>query len=429
MLNINPELYIGSNELRRAFQGIEQDGYQKLFSAFVQTYGVAYVSPTSLQAVLGSTGPRWITLKAGLAVDKNLKLIYTDIDVPNAIEFPDVVGTKYLSIRWKQRNTEKGVVSVATDGSVIGSGTEFTKVLRGAPLNQVKMRFPDSSGNLNDYEVLEVIDDTHAVLNTTTTLTPEIGKKYSVVGCFTPSVSIPHSNKLIYSYDDFELFFSSQLASDGLSFRLAELNWSGSVLTITDTRLNNKLTLFDTTAELVQQITQTVVAQYNLQVTQTFAAQIAVINSSISALQQADVNFASSLAALASQLSSKANSTQEAWKITGDSGQPNLTAGWTNSLGGTGRSKFMKTNMGTAHVHIYVEALASANFGAVIFTLPEGYRPTTAVMVPAARWTGTGFPSSVWCSIQTNGDVIFSEQAAFTIGHQIQFNTSFQTTL
>ena len=427
-LDINPELYIGSHELRRAFQGIQEAGYKKLFSAFVQTYGVAYVLPTSLQAVAGTTGPRWITVKAGLAVDKNLNLIYSDNDIVNAIEFPNTIGTQYLCIRWKERKTEKGTITVAVDGSVTGVGTEFTKVLRGAPLNQVKIRLPNSSNNLNDYPILEVIDDTHATLNSVTTLTAESGQKYAVVGCFTPSLSIPEAHKLIYSYDDYELFFSSQLNTDGISFRLAQVNWNGSNLTITDARLNNKLTLFDTTAQLVQDITASVINQYNLVITQQFASQISALNSAVAALQQADVNFTSQIAGINALLAQKANSAQESWRYVGEGGQPTMGIKWLNSLGGSGRTKFMKTTVGTVHVHVYVTAQSDAPFGDQITQLPEGYRPTTNVMVLAARWTGTGFPSQVWFQIDTFGHIKYMEQTDFNEDHRVQFECSFQTT-
>ena len=427
MLKVSPELYIGSNELRRAFRAFREDGYQRLFSAFVQSYGVAYTKETSLQVVQGTTGPRWVTVKAGLAVDKDLNMIFISSDAVNAIQFPtDIGSTAYLCIRYKVRNTEDGTVNIATDGTVVGVGTEFTKVLRGAPLNQVKMRLPGSSSNLNDYPILEVIDDTHAILNTTTTLTEESDQKYAVVGCFTPSVSIPAANKLIYYYDDYELFFSNAVTADDLTFKLAQVNWNGSNLTITDTRLSNKLTLFDTTADLVNQITQTVIALYNLQIVTQFAAQIAAINAQLLTLAAADSDLIAQLTALSALVNQKANIAQENWRFIADPGENPFGAKFENALGGAGRTKFKKTTIGTVHLHCYVNCLTNAPFNDKLFVLPEGYRPTAAINLPATKWAGGGFPSACFISINTNGEVAWPESADLPAGQKIQFHTSFQ---
>ena len=145
MLNINPNLYLGSHELRRAFRSIKEDGYQTLFAAFIQSYGVAFVTANSMQVVQGSAGVRWLTIKAGLAVNGDLDTISLPNDVENVIEFPNAPGNYYLTIKHKLRNTEEGTINVATDGSITGTNTKFTEVLRGAPLNQVKIRIPDST--------------------------------------------------------------------------------------------------------------------------------------------------------------------------------------------------------------------------------------------------------------------------------------------
>lgn len=428
MLNINPNLYLGSHEMRRAFRSIKEEGYQKLFAAFVQSYGVAFTTPTSLQVVQGSAGVRWLTIKSGLAVDGGLNTISLPEDVENAIQFPNAAGTYYLTIKHKLRNTEDGTVNIATDGSITGTNTKFTEVLRGAPLNQVKVRFPGSTNNLNDYPVLEVIDDTNAILNSSTSLTSETDMKYSVVGCFTPGTSIPSANKLIYSYDDYELALTNVGLTPNYVFKLAQVTWDGTTLTIVDAREQNKLALYDTTADLVAQITNSVITAYNLQITTQFAADLAAINATLSSLQAADVNFNTLLTNLTALVNQKANSAVEAWHFVGDPGEVSFNAlFFLNALGGSGRSKFKKDNMGTCFLHVYVTAQQDCPFGTVVFTLPAGYRPTAAISIPVSKWMGTGFASIGFASINPNGEIAYAESADFPDTRGLQFHTSFQT--
>lgn len=429
MLNINPNLYLGSHELKRAFRSIKEDGYQKLFAAFVQSYGVAFVTPNSLEVVQGSAGVRWLSVKSGLAVDGDLNTISIAEDVENAIQFPNAAGTYFLTLKHKLRNTEEGTVNIATDGSITGTNTKFTEVLRGAPLNQVKVRFASSNNNLNDYAVLEVIDDTNAILNTSTTLTPETGMKYSVVGCFTPGTSIPSSNKLIYSYDDYELTLSNVNITPNYVFKLAQVTWDGASLTILDVRYQNKLALYDTTADLVEQITSSVITQYNLQITTQFAANLAALNASISSLQSADVNFNTLLTNLTNTVNLKADSSLEAWRYAGEPGEPALNiAFFQNALGGTGRCKYKKDNFGTVFLHFYVSAAQACPFGTIAFSLPVGYRPTTQIPLVVSRWEGTGFATFGFMKIGTNGDISYSESADLPITYGLQFSVTFQTT-
>lgn len=429
MVNINPNLYLGSHEIRRAFRSLKEEGYQKLFAAFVQSFGVAFVTPNSLNVVQGSAGARWLTVKAGLAVDASLNTITLSSDVENAIQFPNAPGTYFLVMKHKLRNTEVGTVNIATDGSITGTNTKFTEVLRGAPLNQVKVRFPDSSSNVNDYPVLEVIDDTNAILNSATVLTSESNAKYAVVGCFTPGTSIPSANKLIYSYDDYEFALTNVNITPNYVFKLAQVTWDGAILTIVDKRLDNKLALYDTTADLVQQITDTVIAQYNLQIITQFAADLAAINQSLSILESADANFTTLLDSLTTSVNAKADKSVEGWRYVGDPGE----VGWNtlyfgNSLGGANRTKFKKDNMGTCFLHVFATALQDCPYGTTLFTLPAEYRPTAVLELIVAKWTGTGFSSVGRASISTSGVIAHAESADLPSGQRLQFIISYQTT-
>ena len=252
--------------------------------------------------------------------------------------------------------------------------------------------------------------------------------KYAVVGCFTPGTSIPAANKLIYSYDDYEVALTNINITPNYVFKLAQVNWDGTTLTIVDKRADNKLALYDTTADLVQQITDSVITAYNLQITTQFAADLAAINATLATLTAADVNFATLLTNLTNVVNTKANSAIEAWHYAGDPGEPTLNVlFFQNSLGGSGRTKFKKDNMGTCFLHVYVTAQQDCPYGTNIFTLPVGYRPTTSIDMPVAKWTGTGFASLGWVTINSSGTVSYSESADLPDTDRLQFAVTYQT--
>lgn len=422
MLKVAPNQFIGSVELNKAFNGLKESGYQRLFKGFVKQFGVVLSEQDNLQVVNGTSG-RWLTVKGGIAVDKHLNTIFVDSNKIDAIQFPNTIGTLFLCIKYKKSSVEKGEVTIQTDGTIVGSGTEFTKSLRGG-LNQLKIRFPLSSSNLDDYPVLEVIDDTNAILNSVNALTAEDRQAYSVVGAFTPSVSIPEENKLIFQYDSYELMLTNSGIMSGEVFKLARVTWNGTSLSIEDVREQNKLMLFDTTAELVTSISQAIVSQYDLQVTAELGAQIIALQTAVGTLQQVDSDFNNQLIALSALLAQKANILQENWRYVAN--EMGFTSHFEDAFTGNNRTGFMKNQVGVVSIHCFLNNLILSEIGQVLFTLPTGYRPFSDIVFVANRWTGVGYPLPYYLQIATNGNVTVADNVDLAVSDKIQFSFMFQ---
>lgn len=149
-------------------------------------------------------------------------------------------------------NYEPGTVSVATDGTLTGVGTEFTKVLRGGDNFPNAVKFIDSTKNILNYEVINVVSDTSAVI--AAPAAAESGIRYGVVGAFTPGFVPSTANELIYEYDSFAVrMIQSETqpeVEEGREFIIAQLNWDSGDMAIVDMR--NSCTF---NAEPVEEIT------------------------------------------------------------------------------------------------------------------------------------------------------------------------------
>lgn len=239
-LKLNENQHLGKQELNRWDQFHTTDGYKLLLKQMTSSYGVVHlpsdVSFDNLRVVQGTT-PDKITILAGYAIDKNFDLITVPTDQVDVLTSPTDSADRKVIISWGGRKEETGTVGIAVDGTLTGTLTEFTKVLRGAPNHAIKIRFPESALNTQEYQVLTVSSDTSAVIQGAS-FTAEAGQSYIVIGTFTPGIAVPPANKEIYTYDHFQarLELAGYTPIPGLEFSLATINTDGVAMTITDTR-------------------------------------------------------------------------------------------------------------------------------------------------------------------------------------------------
>jgi len=130
-LKLAPDLLLGVPEFRKLDKSYRERGFLTLSRAIVNNYGVVMNDkiPSSLRLVPGSSGK--VTVKSGLAVNKNHEYISVDEDLVNAITIPDDSNEYFISISYKETSEEKGTVSIGADGAITGTGTEFLSILRG----------------------------------------------------------------------------------------------------------------------------------------------------------------------------------------------------------------------------------------------------------------------------------------------------------
>jgi len=161
-----------------------------------------------------------------------------------ALAIPSQNTYYWVSIEHQLINEEVGTVSISANGTLVGVGTKFTESLRGVPNHSSVIRFSNSL-NGEDYHVVRVIDDENAIISGTG-FTVEAGIKFSVVGTFTPGITVPTDSKLIFQYDDCLIKFNLEtsvnnapaLASGekGNKFYIARVHFDGTTVTIEDKR-------------------------------------------------------------------------------------------------------------------------------------------------------------------------------------------------
>lgn len=201
-LKITENLFLEVAELKRFRDFITEDGWKMFAKSIVKSYGIVENETNSnYKPSKVDDSNNTIQINSGLAFDTQLRAIVSqDAETFTVTNAGEGIKSWYI-LEYGTRNTEKGTVEITADGTLNGTGTEFTKVLRGQPNFPTKVRFSTNiPQNQQDFEVVQVNSDSVAILSGT--FYPERGLKYSVVGTFTPGYQPLEENKLIYEFDD-----------------------------------------------------------------------------------------------------------------------------------------------------------------------------------------------------------------------------------
>ena len=237
-LNISENLFLGVNELNRFIEFLKDDGYKRILKQIVKNYGIVKNS-TNSNFVVTKIDDNSVEISEGLAFNENLDAIV--LNSPKTLTLQNNVE-HYICIRYAESHLENGTVNISANGILTGSGTEFTKVLRGQPNFPTKIKFYGSVNNNQEYEVVSVTDNSNAKI--VGDFVAENNLKYSVIGTFTPGAIIEADNKEIYSYDDCEVFvidgdeLTIPVLNNGEYF-IAKITYSNSNLYVNDIRYMN----------------------------------------------------------------------------------------------------------------------------------------------------------------------------------------------
>jgi hypothetical protein len=248
-LKISEDLFLEKQELNRLKRFLEFDGFKQEFLLGSSSFGLVagYNQITGVNTPpkdcfhitnLGSSA-NTVNVNPGRAVDKFANIITSDAGF--TLSVPNTGLWYWVKIKYKTVNYEKGTVNIDVNGNLTGFGTSFTEVLRGQPNFPTKVKFVDALNNVKEYQVVDVISDSSAILSGD--FLSETGLKYAVMGTFTPGFSPANSNKLIYEYDDVEITLVTEITS-GIApskaideeFWLARLRTTGLNIEIQDKR-------------------------------------------------------------------------------------------------------------------------------------------------------------------------------------------------
>lgn len=105
----------------------------------------------------------------------------------------------------------------------------------------------------------------------------------------------------------------------------------------------------------------------------------------------------------------------EPWKVIGAAGQPAFQGAWVNFGGAYYTAAFRKLASGLVVLRGTIKSGAGA--GAVIFTLPAGYRPAATILLGAIEKPAGAATTDSELDIAANGDVTwFGSNAPTLVG-------------
>jgi len=237
-LKLSENLFLEVKELNRLVKFLTDDGYKRLLQSIIKSNGIVKNTSNNNFKTTAKVGTsNVITINSGLAFDSNLDAIVMDNNLEMTIENTGV--KRWLILSRDVNNYEEGTVSINTDGSLTGIGTEFSKILRGQPNFPVKIKL-ESTVNTSEYEVVTVLSDNSAILSGD--FTAEASLKYSVIGTFTPGFQTLSENKQIYEYDSYSLSLVDSEDKPTITedqFILASIEFdNGGVMSVSDKRIS-----------------------------------------------------------------------------------------------------------------------------------------------------------------------------------------------
>lgn len=234
-LKISENLFLEVAELNRLVRFLKTEGYEQLVKSMVKSYGIVSNAENNYYKVTSKVGTsNSIIINPGIAFDSQLRAIKMENSLDMTITNTGMV--RWLILQYKSTNFEKGTVAVTADGTIQGTGTAFTEVLRGQPNFPTKVVF-NSSTNTEEYEVVSVTNDNSAILSGS--FIPETGLRYSVIGAFTPGFEPTEENKRIYEMDSYDISIVDSADAPVLTpdqFILASIEFSGNGMIVTDRR-------------------------------------------------------------------------------------------------------------------------------------------------------------------------------------------------
>lgn len=207
-----PDLFLEVEELSRLTKSLDADGFRKALLQDSVSFGLiktdkdsAFTNGKVERDTDNSLGQK--TIKIGAIAGVNSTGQFITSEAIASLPIPADNNWYWLKVKHQYSSQEKGKVSIDPSGNLIGVGTEFTKLLRGQPNFPSTVKFINSNNNVLEYEVLEVIDDTHAILvypglnGSDSVFLSEDNLYYQVVGTFSEGVSVPNDNKFPFQYD------------------------------------------------------------------------------------------------------------------------------------------------------------------------------------------------------------------------------------
>lgn len=249
-IKIAEELFLGTIELQRFQQFMQEEGFIKYIRKISTEFGLI----DSLKDIFDnglvekSSISGAIKIKSIFAIDSDG--LFLSREPLDNIELINDNQWYWLKISHNYNTFEGGFVNIDQYGNLTGIDTEFIKIFRGQPDFPTKIKFinpiyPNILNNNLEYEILEIIDNTNAKLQGS--FVAETNLQFSIVGTFTEGHIPPTQNKYPFQYDTVkgELILGNTIPSytPGKEFFLARVKRNGTNIYIEDKRSAFRLKL------------------------------------------------------------------------------------------------------------------------------------------------------------------------------------------
>lgn len=252
-----PDLFLELQELNYLQESLDEAGFRKNIRENSVNFGLvknSYTDPNFTNGYVSQdaddlSGNKCVKIQPIKGIDSNGQFLYSE-NIINQISLVNDGSWYWLKIKHQLSVQEKGTVSIAVNGDLIGSGTEFTKYLRGESNFPASIKLLNSALNTLVYQVLAIIDNENAILSNPATnigglaeFSPESNLTYGVVGTFTPGVAVPAGSMYPFQHDSlvYELIQETTLNTPPTfvpdqEFYLARIKNDSGTVTIQDKR-------------------------------------------------------------------------------------------------------------------------------------------------------------------------------------------------
>ncbi len=204
-IKIATNLQLEKIELERFIQFLDKDGFRLYMNSLQSSWGLLKLSDDSIpngkvtEGLLDSTGQKTVRVSTILGLSKDSQWIRSE--EIKTLNIPPDNKWYWVGVRYQSHNLERGTFSIDREGNLVGSGSELLKILRSNNFSS-NVKLVGSSYNKQEYEVIDVINDTNAIL--AGDFVPESNLKLSIVGTFTPGAFVLPENKYPFNYDGCE---------------------------------------------------------------------------------------------------------------------------------------------------------------------------------------------------------------------------------
>lgn len=207
-LAIAPQLHLGPQELTRLTEFIGEGGLERNLALATATPGLLVDTGDEWRPILDDAQQLTLRVAPGYAIDAGGHLLRHTGTRNLALPIPNT--WYWLRARYQVRTIEEGTLTVSASGTLTGTGTHFTQVLRGGPFHPTRIRLfaadgtPAPLNGVSDHLVVDVVNDTELLL-ATQGLQNEVALRYAVVGAFAAGYVTQPADEFPFRYDDCEL--------------------------------------------------------------------------------------------------------------------------------------------------------------------------------------------------------------------------------